>query len=152
IYSLTMARPLDRAVPLGPENKLYRGVPSWHEMLNLPTEQRRAHLRDAAARAKMRNAVENPNTDPAAGTTLRPPSWDMRDVDRVALAKNKTLEGRTIKDIANAQSKAPADAFLDLALDEDFATEIRWRMESPEWKTAVQTALMNPHIVAGTSD
>jgi N-acyl-D-aspartate/D-glutamate deacylase len=152
IYSLTMARPLDRAVQLGPENKHYRGVPSWHEMFNLPIEERRARLRDPAARDMMRSAVEHPNTDPTRGTTLRPPKWEMIYVDQTDLAKNKSLEGRSIQEIANEQGKTPADVVLDLALEEDFKTDLRWRMESPEWRTAVRTALSNPHIIAGTSD
>jgi len=147
-----MARPLDRAVQLGPENKHYRGVPSWHEMFNLPIEERRARLRDPAARDMMRSAVEHPNTDPTRGTTLRPPKWEMIYVDQTDLAKNKSLEGRSIQEIANEQGKTPADVVLDLALEEDFKTDLRWRMESPEWRTAVRTALSNPHIIAGTSD
>ena len=152
IFSLTMARPLDRAVPLGPENKLYRAVFSWDEMFNLPLEERRARLRDPAAREKMRYAVESPNTDPSRGTTLRPPGWEALFIDAVALEKNKKFEGRSIGALAQEQGKAPGDAFLDLALEEDFRTVVRWRLESPAWRKAVQTALLNPHIIAGTSD
>jgi N-acyl-D-aspartate/D-glutamate deacylase len=152
IYSLLMARPFDRAVPLGPENKHYRAVSSWHEMFNLPLEQRRAVLRDPAAREKMRSAVENPNRDPAFGTTIRPPSWTTVYIDQAALEKNKSLEGRSIQDIAHEQGKAPGDVFLDLALEEDFQTALGWRTESPEWRNAVRTALPNPHMIVGTSD
>jgi N-acyl-D-aspartate/D-glutamate deacylase len=152
IFSLTMARPLDRAAPLGPENKHYRGVPSWHDMFQLPIEQRRAMLRDAAARERLRYAVENPNQDASRGTTVRPPSWDTLFVDVVVLEKNKSLEGRSIQDIAAEQGKAPGDVVLDLALDEDFQSVLRWRTEGPQWRSAVRTALANPHIIAGTSD
>jgi N-acyl-D-aspartate/D-glutamate deacylase len=152
IFSLTMARPFDRAASLGPENKHYRGVPSWHAMLQAPIEERRAMLRDPAVRERMRYAVENPNTDPAAGTTVRPPTWDALVVEKAALERNKALEGRTIAAIAEEQGRAPGDVVLDLALDEDFASMLRWTTESPAWRTAVRTALVNPHIIAGTSD
>ena len=152
IYSLLMARPFDRVVQLDQANKHYRAVFSWHEMFNLPLEQRRALLRDAAAREQLRNAVENPNRDPARGTTNRPPSWADVYVDQVVLQKNKDFEGRSIGNIAKDQGKAPGDVFLDLALEEDFKTALRWRTESPEWRKAVRSALPNPNIVAGTSD
>jgi N-acyl-D-aspartate/D-glutamate deacylase len=152
IFSLTMARPLDRAASLGPENKHYRGVPSWHDLLQLPIEERRARLRDPAVREQMRYAVEHPNKDPTAGTTVKPPSWDALIVDRAVLEKNKVLEGRTIADIAQDQGKAPGDIVLDLALEEDFQSMLRWTTESPAWRAAVRTALVNPHIIAGTSD
>ena len=46
----------------------------------------------------------------------------------------------------------PADAVLDLALDEDFAIRLRWRTESPEWAEAVGEAQVDPRMVIGTSD
>jgi len=152
IFSLLVARPMDRMVPLGPENKHYRAVASWQELFNLPLEERRARLRNAAARATLRNAVEHPNSDPALGTTLRPPSWSAVYVDHAVLEKNKGLEGRSIQEIAEAQGHAPGDVVLDLALEEDFQTILRWRTEGPEWREAVRIALPNPHIIAGTSD
>jgi N-acyl-D-amino-acid deacylase len=152
IYSLLMARPFDRAVQLDQDNKHYRAVFSWHEMFNLPLEERRALLRDAPARERLRNAVENPNRDPARGTTNRPPGWADVYVDQAVLQKNKSLEGRSIGNIAKDQGKAPGDVFLDLALEEDFKTALWWRTESPEWRKAVRSALPNPNMIAGTSD
>jgi N-acyl-D-amino-acid deacylase len=152
IYSLLMARPFDRAVQLDEENKHYRAVFSWHEMFKLPLEQRRARLHDPVAREQLRNAVENPNLDPARGTTNRPPRWEDVYVDQAVLQKNKSLEGRSIGNIAKDQGKAPGDVFLDLALEEDFKTALWWRTESPEWRKAVRSALPNPNMIAGTSD
>jgi N-acyl-D-aspartate/D-glutamate deacylase len=152
VFSLLMARPIDRMVPLGPENKHYRAVFSWHQMFNLPIEERRALLRDGAAREKLRYAVENPNRNPDLGTTNRPPAWDAVFVDLAVLDKNKSFEGRSIQQIAEEQGKAPGDVFLDLALEEDFRTVLCWRTESPEWRKAVRTALPNPHMIVGTSD
>jgi N-acyl-D-aspartate/D-glutamate deacylase len=152
VYSMTMARPLDRSVALGPENKHYRGVPSWHDLWQAPIEERRARLRDPAARDELRHAVENPNKDPAKGTTIKPPTWDAMIVDAVTLEKNKPLEGRKISELAQEQGKAPGDVVLDLALEEDFQAMLRWTLESPAWRDAVSKALINPHIIAGTSD
>src|SRR5690242_21307490 len=106
-------------------------------MLNLPPDERRALLTDPAARAELREAVENYNRDPAKGTTVPPPLWTNVYVDRVVLAEHEALQGRSIADIAEEQSKAPADVVLDLAVAEDLATTFRWRTESPEWTAAV---------------
>jgi len=152
VYSVMVARPMERTVPLGPENKLYPAVPTWREMLNLPVEERRARLKDPAARARMRSAVENYNRDPDQGTTLPPPTWWSVYVDEVVLPRNKALEGRTIQQIADSQDKAPGDVFLDLALEEDFGTKLTWRTDTDEWRQAVRDALHNPHIIAGVSD
>lgn len=152
IYSLFFVQPTDRFMTMGPENKHYPSVFSWNEMFKLPLDQRRALLRNPQARERLRYAVENPNEDPVRGTTVLPPQWTDVYVDLVALEKNKGLEKRSIQEIAQEQGKAPGDVFLDLALEEDFKTELCWRTESPEWRKAVRAALPSPHMIAGTSD
>jgi N-acyl-D-amino-acid deacylase len=152
VFSILHTKPLDRTMPLGPENKHFRSVFSWLEMLNLPVEERRARLRDPVARDKLRFAVENYNRDPEKGTTVRPPSWDTVFIEQVTLAKNKPLEGRAIQAIADEQGKAPGDVFLDLALEEDFQSELRWRSETADWVNAVHMAMHNPNMIIGSSD
>lgn len=152
VFSLLIARPFDRSVVIGPANLHYRAVPSWMKMLNLPEPERAALLRDANAREELRTAVENYNRDPAKGTTVPPPLWTTVFVDRVADPKHKNMEGASIQDLANEQGKAPADVILDLALEENFKTEFRWRTESPEWRDAVKAAQLDPRMIVGTSD
>jgi len=57
-----------------------------------------------------------------------------------------------IQDLADESGVAPADYVLDLALEEDLATEFRWRTESPEWRDAVALAQRDPRMLVGTSD
>jgi N-acyl-D-amino-acid deacylase len=152
IYSLVVSYPMDRTVSQGSDNKHFRAVPSWHEMLNLPIDERRALLRDPAARENLRHAVNNPNRDPDRGTTIKPPRWSEVFITNVALEKNKSLEGKSVEALSREQKKLPADVFLDLALEENFQTMLRWRMEGPEWRNAVRAALQNPNLIAGTSD
>src|SRR5579863_3107266 len=68
-YSLLIARPFDRPVSFDETNHHWQAVPTWHAMTRLPIAERRALLRDPAAREAMRFAVENQNIDPAKGTT-----------------------------------------------------------------------------------
>ena len=152
VFSMLIARPFDRLITVGPENMLYPAVPSWDRLFKLPPEQRAALLRDPAARAELRNAVENYNRDPAKGTTVPPPRWEVVYVDLVTLEEHAPLQGRSIEDIAREQGRAPADVMLDLALAENFTTEFRWRTETPEWTDAVRTAQHDPRMIIGVSD
>jgi N-acyl-D-amino-acid deacylase len=152
VFSMLIARPFDRALTVGPENLHFLSVPSWMHMLNLPAIERAGALRDPAVRHELRYAVENYNRDPAQGTTVPPPLWSAVYVDRVTSPDHASLQSRSIQDIATERGVAPADALLDLALEENFETEFRWRTESPEWSEAVRSAQLDPRMVIGVSD
>lgn len=152
VYSLLITRPFDRSVEIGPNNVHYRAVFDFHEMLNLPEDERRAALRNPDWRERLRHSVANYNRDPAKGTTLPPPSWNTVYVDQVARPENKATEGRSIADIAAERGVVAEDAILDLALDEDFKATFRWRTESPEWADAVSVAQSHPNMIVGVSD
>src|SRR5690606_18975257 len=57
IYSLLMTRPFDRTVEIGPNNVHYRACFAFHELLNLPEDDRRAALQDPEWRDRVRHAV-----------------------------------------------------------------------------------------------
>jgi N-acyl-D-amino-acid deacylase len=152
VYSMLIARPFDRPVVIDETNFHYMAVPSWDRMLKLPRAERVALLRDPAARAEMRHAVENYNRDPAQGTTVPPPVWSAVFVDEVAKPEHAKLQSRSIREIADELGVAPADALLDLALDEHLATKFRWRTESPEWAAAVGEAQRDARMMIGVSD
>jgi len=152
VYSLLIARPFDRPVVLDETNFHYLAVPAWDSLVNLPRDERLARLRDPAARAELRDAVENYNRDPAKGTTTPPPLWTTVVVDRVSRSEHAPLVGRTIADLAAASGKAPADAMLDLVLEADLDIGFRWRVESPEWTAALAEAQRDPRMLLGTSD
>jgi N-acyl-D-amino-acid deacylase len=152
VYSMLIARPFDRPVVIDETNFHYLAVPSWDRMLKLPHDERVALLRDPAARAEMRDAVEHYNRDPAEGTTVPPPLWNAVFVDEVAKPEHAKYQSRSIREIADELGVAPADALLDLALGEDLATKFRWRTESPEWAAAVGEAQRDARMMIGVSD
>jgi N-acyl-D-aspartate/D-glutamate deacylase len=152
VYSMLIARPFDRPVVIDETNFHYLAVPSWDRMLKLPHDERRALLGDPEARAEMREAVEHYNRDPAKGTTVPPPLWNAVFVDEVAKPEHAKYQSRSIREIADELSVAPADALLDLALAEDLATKFRWRTESPEWAAAVGEAQRDARMMIGVSD
>lgn len=152
VYSMLIARPFDRPFGIDEANLHYLAVPAWNRMLNLPFEERLAALRDPAVRDELRTAVEHYNRDPAKGTTVPPPLWEVVFVDEVVKPENATYQARSIREIADERGVAPADAILDLALSEDLGTRFRWRTESPEWTEAVRDAQLDPRMIIGTSD
>jgi N-acyl-D-amino-acid deacylase len=152
VYSMLIARPFDRPVVIDETNHHYLAVPAWDRMLKLPHDERLAALRDRATRDELREAVEHYNRDPAKGTTVPPPLWEAVFVDEVTRPEHEKLQARSIREIADEQGVAPADAMLDLALAEDLTTRFRWRTESPEWTAAVAEAQRDPRMIVGTSD
>jgi N-acyl-D-aspartate/D-glutamate deacylase len=72
-------------------------------------------------------------------------------VKKVARTENKTVQGRTIEELARAQSKAPIDAFLDLALSEDLETTFEDSATQGDIQ-AVKEIFSSPHVLLGQSD
>lgn len=151
-YSMLIARPFDRQVAFDETNHHWQAVPSWHAMTRMPIEQRRTLLRDQAAREGMRFAVENQNRDPARGTTLPAPQWPVVFIESSPSLPFEDHQGRSVAELAQTQGAAPGDFALDLALADDFATKLRWRMDSADWSDAVRKSQVDPRIIVGTSD
>ncbi len=152
IYSLLRTQPFDRPIDLDAALPLYAGVFPFFALSTLSHDERLAKLNDPDHRALMRNAVENPNRDPDAGSTVPPPHWDVTFVDQVRDAANQKYIRRSIADIAAEQGKAPADAMIDLALSEDLAMKFRWENKSPEWVESVEESMKHPSMLMGVSD
>jgi N-acyl-D-aspartate/D-glutamate deacylase len=152
VMSILRTHPFDRPIDLGGACPLYAGVFTWAEWLALPRAERLARLRDPAQRARLRHAVEHPNRDPKAGSTLPPPHWEVTLVEQVRDAANARWVGRSIAEIAAARGVAPADAMLDLALSEELATRFRWQNRTAAWEAAVRESMKHPSMIMGISD
>jgi len=152
IFSLLRNHPFDRPIDLERGSPMYAGVPAWHELLALPRAEKLARLREPAARARLRDAVEHPNRDPDRGSTYPPPQWKVVFVDEAADPRHARFLRRSIAEIAAELGKAPADAMLDLALDSDLATKFRWENRTPAWEAAVRESMQHPSMLIGVSD
>ncbi|HUO47201.1 MAG TPA: amidohydrolase family protein [Acidimicrobiales bacterium] len=154
IYSLLRNHPFDRDFRIAAGTNLYEGVPSWHRVFGPgpSVEEKMAILRDPAARDAMRTAVDNPNRDPAVGSTLPPPRWKVVEVDEVVRPEHEKFLHRTIADIAAELGKEPADAMLDLAMEENLETVFRYVNKSRSWEEAVAVGQRHPAMIIGISD
>jgi len=154
IYSLLRNHPFDRDFRIDSGTNLYEGVPAWHRVLGPggTVEEKLKLLRDPAQRDEMRHAVEHPNRDAAKGSTLPPPRFTVVEVDEVAKPEHEKLLHRTIAEIASELGVEPADAMLDLALDENLATVFRYVNKSRSWEEAVAVGQRHPAMIIGVSD
>lgn len=152
IFSLLRNHPFDRPIDFDAGTPLYAGVFSWHALMDLSHAEKLQKLRDPAYRDLMRPAVDAPNRDPDAGSTLPPPHWDVTFVDEVTRPENERYLRRTIADIASELGKHPADAMLDLALSEDLAMRFRWENKTATWEESVRESMKHPSMLMGVSD
>ncbi|MCG8591724.1 MAG: amidohydrolase family protein [Proteobacteria bacterium] len=152
VFSILRTHPFDRPIDLAAGCPLYAGVPSWAALMDLPHREKLERLRDPAYRDRMRGAVESPNRDPKAGSTLPPPQWHVTFVEEVRRPEHEAYVGRSIAEIAAEREVAPADAMLDLALAEDLGTRFRWQNRTPEWERAVRESMKHPSMLMGISD
>jgi N-acyl-D-amino-acid deacylase len=152
IFSLLRNHPFDRPIDLRAGTSLYAGVPVWNALMALSHEEKVAKLTDSAYRDLMRPAVDAPNRDPDAGSTLPPPHWDVTFVDEVTSPANERYLRRSIAEIAAQQGKAPADAMIDLALSEDLKMKFRWENKTAAWAAAVEECMKHPSMIMGVSD
>jgi len=151
-YSMLGMKPFDRPVTFDETNHHWRGAFGWHAMTRLPIEDRRALLQDPRAREELRFGIENSNKDPAKGTTLTPPQWEQVFIESSPTMSYEEHQGKSVAALGAERQKAPGDFALDLALADDFATKLRWRMDGPEWAGALRKSQRDPRMILGTSD
>jgi N-acyl-D-aspartate/D-glutamate deacylase len=154
VYSMLMARPFNRTFTIADGTSLYEGVPAFHRLFReaKTVAERSAWLRDPGHRDAIRHAVENPNRDPARGSTLPPPQFEVLQVHRAARPENAAYVGRSLREIAASKGVAPMDAMVEIALSEDLGVEFVWRTETDEWREGTYAASIHPSMVIGTSD
>jgi N-acyl-D-aspartate/D-glutamate deacylase len=152
VYSLLMARPLNGPFSFAKGTTRYEGVPRWDALLKLPIAQQRAQLADPDTRAALREAIDHPNQDAAAGSTLPPPAWASLRVAKTFAAANQLLVNRVVGDLATEQHRHPADVMFDVALADDLRTVFHWSNETPAWRELLRDVQRHPQMVMGVSD
>ena len=152
VHSLLMTRPLNGPFDLVHGTSRYEGVPLWHELMGLDADAMRAWLTDPDRRAALRGAIDEPNRDPARGSTLPPPFFESLRIATVASATNAHLEGRTVGAIAAETGRHPADVMFDVALADDLATVFHWSNETPAWRDLLREVQTHPQLLVGVSD
>jgi N-acyl-D-aspartate/D-glutamate deacylase len=143
-YAMTSTRRSMRRWTLKDTSRLDE-IPAWKNLMTLPLDLRKERFRDPQTRI-----------DLAKATTEGKPinfsrRWDLISVKKAARPENKNLEGKSIDELARAQSKSPIDALLDLALSEDLETTFEDVAAQGDVQ-AVKEIFSNPHVLLGQSD
>lgn len=152
VYSLLMTRPLNGPFTLLGGTSRYEGVPLWNELMALDPAAKRAWLTDPDQRARLRGAIDEPNRDPARGSTLPPPFWESLRVSSSGAAEVQPFVGRGIAAIAAERGVHPADVLFDLALADDLGTVFHWSNETPAWRELLKQVQLHPQMIVGVSD
>ena len=152
VYSLLMTRPLNGPFDLVAGTSRYEGVPLWHELMALDEQGTRAWLGDPDRRAALRHAIDHPNRDPAAGSTLPPPFWESLRISDTASPQNQALLGRAVGALADERGAHPADVMFDIALSDDLRTVFHWSNETPAWRELLRDVQRHPQMLVGVSD
>lgn len=147
VWPQVQTRPIDINFTLRERNFMLLAMPTWFEVLNLSTkEEKIARYRDPATRERLIAEVA-----PAGASYLGNRVADAF-VRGVALERNKPLLGRTLREIAEERGTTPAEAMIDLALEEDLETEFKnggLMHTDPE---IVGEMLANDYVLIGASD
>ena len=144
MHAVCMCRQLDREFHLR-RTSMYDYFQLWKETISKPHEEKKRLFADPQVRVRLR-AEASPERMLMHGR--RPRSLV---VNKVALEKNKGLEGQAVRDLA-APGKDWIDAMLDLALEEDLNTVFMYVGVMNGDDNAVAKIVSPPYCVPGASD
>ena len=147
VWPQVQTRPIDINFTLRERNFMLLAMPTWFEVLNLPTtEEKIARYRDPETRAKLVGEVA-----PEGSTFLGNRVADAF-VRGVALEKNEPLLGRSLGEIAAERGTTAADVMIDIALEEDLQTEFKNAGLTHTDPEIVGEMLANDYVLVGASD
>jgi N-acyl-D-amino-acid deacylase len=145
IYAMTQAKPFEMRYTLL-DAQCFDEFPTWKTAMFSTVEVRKQMFSDADCRRTLRaEAIEDKSP------SVFPRRWDVIFVDRVKLAKNKSLERKSVEEVARSQAKDGLDAFLDLSLEEDLETRFV-HITTQGDPRAVCEILKHPAVMIGQSD
>lgn len=132
--------------------QVFKGVPSWHPLLTAPDDEKLRAYRDPEVRKQLHKeviewVVDMPGVAASFGKTWYDTVW----VEKTVLPKNKSVEGMSLRELAEARGVGIIDAFLDLVVEENLDTGFL-RASSNTDKEAMAHILNSPYAYIGLSD
>ena len=122
------------------------GLVSWKPALGCTGADLRRILADPSFRDTVRAELSAPTK-----FRLFNSEWDKVHVVEATRAENRSLEQRSLAEIAAQAGRDPLDVMLDLALDEDLATVFTAQLLNSD-EAAVAKLLTHPHSLVSLSD
>jgi N-acyl-D-amino-acid deacylase len=150
LYNLLRAIPFNPIITLK-KTTFFGNLDVWDVVMMKPLEDRVALLADPEKRAELRKAaMQRQRRRP--GVPGRFISWGSIVVHKVALAKNRGLEGRRLTQLAEEQGKHVADVMLDLAVEERLETQFQLQSRPPEGDVELAEYVKTGHALPSQSD
>jgi len=136
---------------------LFDASPLWRNVTLGSREERKAKMRDAVVREELKDEYER-GRGPIAGGTNADDNWigfaGLGDIFMITpqTEKYREFEGFTIAEIAERLGKHVVETFLDIAVDEDLATEFQTpeiKINTPGMAEVVRSSVALPGISDG---
>ncbi len=131
---------------------VFRALPGWGWLFDLPVSQRITALTDPATRERLRAALEAETAGLAV--TMRT-SWGQYTINDIRDPALRHLEGKRISDLAAATGTTDFDAVLDVAVAARLEVGfVRYSYtDADDWSNAARVeVLKDPRVVLGASD
>lgn len=143
VYTQGSCQPLSLSFPLDAAYIL-KAIPPW------PASEDHAELCATLSDPSFREAFRQTLATPKAGRVFNG-RWDWVIVMKTGRPENAGLEGRSVADVAAERGVDPLDLFLDLAMEEDFATIYTLYILNME-EDGVEELLRNDGTLVSLSD
>lgn len=125
----------------------FDGWDVWRDVRALPLDEQRVKLADPTLHAKLVDIASRPSERHATrGVTLPPPDWDW-----LFVMDSMTQRNRSLAELAAERGVAPAQAFIDIALEGDLKTLFRHPINN-EVDADVLAMMKHPRSVVTFSD
>ena len=148
VWPQVQTRPIDISWTLEQRSIMFLVIPGWWPVLSMPSKTEKiAALKDPSVRATLIGGLDTLAAMP--GSRFNASSFIVRDV---VLDQNRDLVGRTLGEVAAERGGTPAEALIDLAVEEELGT---WFVRSNIGHTdskAVGDLLAHPYVHIGASD
>ena len=122
---------------------LFGSHPSWKPAFNQPVAEQMKVYRDPAFRQAFRQELETPR--------IFSGNWNLVEVREAHNPALKSLEGKTVVEVARARGKDPLDTFFDIALEDDLHTEYVIALFNIH-EERVAKLITDPRTLIGLSD
>ncbi len=140
VWPQVQTRPIDISFSLDQASLLFAATPIWYMVMRLPHDQKMETLENPGTRDALIKAAE------PGGSTARYAKLRVRD------SRNPKLIGRRLDEIAAERGTSPAEAMIDLSLEEDLQIHFLAEGLGHEDAARVGPLLANDLVHVGASD
>jgi N-acyl-D-aspartate/D-glutamate deacylase len=122
---------------------IFANLPCWNPAFNRSVEEQKKLYTNPTFRQAFRKELSVPRVFSG--------QWERLDVKEVSHPALKSLEGKTVAEIAREQGKDGLDAFLDLAIEDDLNTQFVMALFNADDKRVAEL-ITHPKTLIGLSD